>query len=423
MLNLKNLKDYIVNYINLNNKSIIYFGIGTYFYKNSKNEWNYEENQQFPPFLHDYKLKNIDMPILIILIDPSFLNNKPYIVESSNNFLDNSWTNSNKYNNLFESKLGINVISISDYVLWGNNCKEHNIEHNIEQILIELIEYISNPNINSLLFYHEFTGNNNSELEYILKNKTCNFDQNKICIDITKGSDNLLCYFNLSNPVNYPIILTQNFKLKYSNQITMSNIEKINILKKYKKFTIGFNSLYEENINNCIFSKNKVNYLIDKSEEMIICFQIVNFDLMIINLILEYLIPLIRQFYIFKNKKKFGTNMYGIICFNSFKLYLKELNIDHIINNFKLFDYINQNNFDDDNDNDDDDNNNFDNMKEILLNQLYNLLEEILQIILNKYCIPNNTIEEIIINLKIIENKYDLIKIYTHFIDNIKIFI
>ena len=85
-------------------------------------------------------------------------------------------------------------------------------------------------NTNTLLFYHEFTGSNVLMLEQEVKKKATTFNPNKICIDITRGSD-MSCYFNLSNPEFYPIIsLDETNKLKYFNPDILSNNEKINII-------------------------------------------------------------------------------------------------------------------------------------------------------------------------------------------------
>ena len=74
MITLNTLKEYITNFIDTNYSSVLYFSIGSYIPIDKVNKeinnvvnWKFEENQQFPPFIHDLKLKNYDIPILIIL--------------------------------------------------------------------------------------------------------------------------------------------------------------------------------------------------------------------------------------------------------------------------------------------------------------------------------------------------------------------
>ena len=56
---------------------VIYFGVGSNFYPNETNlyefeDWGFKNNQQFPPFLQDFKQKYPEIKILLILIDPAF---------------------------------------------------------------------------------------------------------------------------------------------------------------------------------------------------------------------------------------------------------------------------------------------------------------------------------------------------------------
>jgi hypothetical protein len=412
MINFANLKDIIINYIQSNNSTIIYFAIGSNYYQTASLGWDFRENQQFPPFLHDAKLKFFDTSILIILIDPS-LKEEPYIVKNQGNFLDNSWITNKYHSNLFESNLGISVISISEYISWSVYNEYEQEYYNIQDLIKELAEFISQPDINSLLFYHEFTGKNTILLENIIKNKI-SFDSNKICIDITRGS-NLSCYFNLTDPENYPVIIYEN-KLKYVNPDSLNIYEKIDILKQYKKFTnnFGFTSEINSNENTeCLFSKYQTNYLIDKPEQMILCFQIIKSDLIMFKLLTDGIISLIRQFYTMNNKDNFGMKMYGIpylyTIFNRSNLI--DLNI--IETNLKQIDSINLNKstesrYDE----------KFEQFKNIILEELYNLLMLVLIEILNKYDIELVDIDNFVNCLKIHENKYDLIKIFKNYFNS-----
>ena len=274
VLYLDNLMEYIKNHIK-NNSTIIYFGIGSMFYSNNNNdnnEWEYKNNQQFPPFLCDAKNKFIEINILIILIDPAFeYLISPYIVNDCKNFLYNSWTKSSTFINLYESTLGVSVIYIKKRISWDNLNNDEFF--NIKPLIINLCEFISNPEIDALLFYHEFTGENVIRLEQIIKkskinNQSIEFDNNKICIDITRCAD-LSCYFNLTNPENYPIITFDNNKLKYLNLTNFSNMEIKEIISKHKKFTFDVNN----NDKNIIYKKELEirKYRMNKYPELYTC--------------------------------------------------------------------------------------------------------------------------------------------------------
>jgi hypothetical protein len=443
MISLNNLKDFVLNFINTNNSSVIYFGIGSYYdaYKSNKNinnadivYWKYNENQQFPPFLHDFKLKNIDIPILIVLIDPNFNSEPPYIVDFSNIFLENSWTTSKDFSNLYLSNFQISVIKISDYVMWDfdeinlntnlysnqNSCSNIQKTIDFEKIITELCIHVSEPTSNTLLFYHEFTGKNVISLEYLIKDKISNFNSNKICIDITRGSD-LSCYFNLSNPEFYPIItFDSSSKLKYINPDLLNNFEKNKIINQHKKFTEKF-----YNKSDYVFSQFDENYLFQTPEEIILCFQIIKFDKISLNNILNGILPLIRYLYVCEDNNNINLKMWGI----RHLLLIKKSNnvltnvsdiIDKIIANIKLIMDINDNNdsiytygeYSE---------NNINNIRQKIVDDLFCIMKDLLYSTLIKYEISHLKIDELIENLKILTNKYDIIPNYKTFIANLNI--
>ena len=310
MINLTNLFEYVQNYVD-NNSTIIYIGVGTHFNGSMdpihKREWDIRENQQFPPFLQDAKKKYFDKKILLILIDPAFKETSiPYIVSTSNSFLENSWKDNQSDSNIFESDLGVDVIILNKSITWGSY-KEYEYDkesYDIFDLMIKLCKLISNPQIDSLLFYHEFTGKNPILLEYLIKSHF-NYDDTKICIDISRGAD-LSCYFNLTEPENYPLISNENLnnKLKYINPIKISNNKIKQLYNQYYKFTW--------NKEKCTMSKTETNILIDKPEDMILCFQILKFDNNFLNIIKDSIITMIRQFYTMNEKKNFGSKMWGV---------------------------------------------------------------------------------------------------------------
>lgn len=437
MITLYTLKDHIIKFINTNKSSIIYFSVGSYCHANKYNEelktnirqWGFEENQQIPPFIHDFKFKNLDVPILIILIDPAFNDNPPHIVSSSDNFLDKSWTTSQEFSNLYLSSFELNVIKISDKILWGDKYVKTQTDFNFEKLMIELCEYVSKPSHDSILFYHEFTGMNVISLEHMLRKNTIQFNSNKICIDITRGAD-MSCYFNLSNPEFYPIVTHDELnKLKYINPDMLSNYEKTNIIDRYKKFTSGFN----DNLGDCIFSKFDCNYLFQTPHEIILCFQIIKNDQVILDYISNGVLPLIRYFYVCDENKNFNLKMWGIQHMISLRNYIENkcsteyldhkyttncLNVlNQIIDNIKLIDEINQNEFL----NNPDYNENINFLKNEVIFNLFLIIKEVLVDIIIKYKINIFEVEKLITNLRELKDKYNMIDVYNKFISKLNI--
>lgn len=128
------------------------------------------------------------------------------------------------------------------------------------------------------------------------------------------------CYFNLSNPEFYPVITYDELnKLKYINPDMLSNNDKINIIKQYGKFTIGFNN----NSYDCIFSKSNCNYLHHMPCEMILCFQIIKNDQIMLNYIMNGILPMIRYLYVCDENKNLNLHMWGVSYLFSLKIIFK----------------------------------------------------------------------------------------------------
>jgi hypothetical protein len=420
-LDLGNLLSFIIKFIDSSDSLVIYFGVGTHFYDGENVlEWDDKDNQQFPPFLNDLKIKYFNIPILVILIDPAF-KNEPYLVNKCKNFLQGSWHKSDKYSNLFLSELGVSVITIPNYVFWGQNSEQKEKLHNIEDLLTNLSGYISQPQINSLLFYHEFTGSNPIMLEKIIStNLNGELDLNKICIDITRGSDTS-CYFNLSNPIYYPVISFEDSKLKYHNPNTLTAFEKKNILSKYKKFTTGFYS--GSNVSYNGISKFEKNILFDKPNEMILCFQIINQDNLIIHFLIEGIIPLIRQLYLNEEYNQFIIKN-GINYLNGLAVKKDLFEYENFSNiYFELIDYLNQ--IDTLNilkESYPDYQEKLIKLKEIGLKYLYLILKIVLNFVLTKYDFEQqNNLNECLIDnfvngLESIPDKYEILPMFKNFI-------
>ena len=435
MITLHTLKDYIIKFVNSNDSSVIYFSVGSYCYAIEHNQelktnikhWGFEDNQQLPPFLHDFKFKNLDVPMLIILIDPIFNDEPPYIVSSSDNFLEKSWSISQKFSNLYLSSFGLNVIKISNKILWGDRDIQSQTDFNFEQLIIELCEYVSKPLSNTLLFYHEFTGSNIILLEHLVRKKTILFNPNKICIDITRGAD-MSCYFNLSNPEFYPVITYDELnKLKYINPDLLTNDYKINIIAQYRKFTTGFN----DNSQDCIFSKLNCNYLFQTPNEIILCFQIIKNDQETLNYIMNGILSLIRYLHVCDENKNFNMKMWGIQQLISLKNYIQNksfyldckytttcLNtLNKVIDNIESIEKINQNKLADHPDYSE--NINF--LKNEIIFDLYYIMQEMLINTVIKYQINEFEVKKLITELRELKDKYNMIDVYKKFISKLNI--
>lgn len=421
MINLNNLENWIIKHIDLyaSNPSIIYIGGGTYCSSvndSSDKYWKYEENQQFPPFLHDFKSSNIDIKILVVLIDPAFdSNTAPYIVNSQDQYYSNSWTKSNEYSNLYHSTLDIDVIVIPDKIVWKEKFQKVSETFNFTNFMVNLTNKVIKSNC--LLFYHEFTGSNPIMLEQIVKKKVVDYNSNKICIDITRSSD-MSCYFNLSNPEFYPVILLDrtNNMIKYINPEDLTNNEKNKIISEYKKFTEGF----EVPDSKCEYYKHKTNYLFATNPDIILCFQIIKYDKLIFNIISNGLIPMIRYLYICEDYSNINNKMWGMahlmnlnsiiysnyidetFISNKTEQIQKDLNfIESINSNISLNPYLKEK---------------ISYLKENIISGLFDIIKNILINIVSKYQINVIVIEDFITNLKQLENKYNMIQFYKNFI-------
>lgn len=405
MINFSNILDYIIEFTKQNSSSIIYISVGSEYYSSNQKKWEFHDNQQFPPFINDIKIKYMDTKILIILIDP-MISEIPYIVNTSNSFLENSWKKSDIYENLFESEMGVNVITIKEYITWSNYIEYDNKFFNIKELMINITKFISELSINSLLFYQEYTGNNTIQLEYLIK-KSYNYDDSKICIDITRGAD-LSCYFNLSNPEYYPIIVIDNSKLIYRNPKIMSNEELKSILIEFKKFKFG--SKY------CPFKEKELNYLIDKPDNLILFFQILKFDLISFDILKKCLISMIRQFFTMNTMNNFGTQMWSVKLFPSLKSRFQFItfNIELIESNLAFIDTLNK-----DNDKNKEFEDLFEHTKQHIIDNLLETLYIILKNITIKYDINEFEIDEFIIIIKTLPDKYKLIDIYNSLVTRI----
>ena len=184
---------------------IVYMGVGTHC--NVSPLWNHELNQQMPIFLHDWKINNSDIPVKIILFD-GLANSDPYIVTDTNAYYSDSFIKSPKYSNVYTSDFGLQVYSFALNVKWVNDKFNMGGSYDVTNLVGNIIKKVSDSNF--LFFFHEFTGRNPEMLEYQMK-QMIDYDETKICIDISRGRD-LSCCVNFLEPENYPLIV-QNEKI------------------------------------------------------------------------------------------------------------------------------------------------------------------------------------------------------------------
>jgi hypothetical protein len=226
---------YTVLFSNIDEKMpcVIYMGIGTHC--NDPLRWDVPQNrclnQQFPCFLHDWKISNLDVPIKIILFDAE-TKSKPYIVTDRSSFCNGSFVQDDKFSNVYNSEFGIQVYSFPTNVKWKNDRYNLNGSYDITELLLKIVQKVSACNY--LFFFHEFTGRNPQDLEIEIK-KMFDYDDQKICIDISRGRD-LSCCVNFYEPENYPLIEKDEINLiKWLNPKNISFDKKRLLIDNFSK--------------------------------------------------------------------------------------------------------------------------------------------------------------------------------------------
>ncbi len=249
-INIEELPNYLVSKVS-REPTVIYFGVGSEFLLKTTDKnvptksWEPHENQQFPLFLHDFKLDNMQVKIILVLIDMD-MSQVPYIVNEPGKFYSDTW-NKTPYNNLYISDYNIEVITIKECIGWEDTKTIFSSFKlfDIRNTLTDICEFVVETN--TLLFYHEFTGNNTIRLEHEIIKRFDRFDSKKICIDITRGSDNS-CFFDMSKPESYPIIVIEGGQLRH---LSFDNIE-----SEYKKYIVK-KYFFETNQNNNLYDKKE----------------------------------------------------------------------------------------------------------------------------------------------------------------------
>jgi hypothetical protein len=240
---------------------VIYMGTGTHFNKYEKDTWDFNLNQQFPAFLHDFKLANITVPIKIILFDKACT--IPYIVTDNISFFSNTFVKNNYFSNVYSSEFGITVYNFSINVTWLNDEYYNNNENlDITNIICEIIKKVNNSN--HLFFFHDFAGRNPQNLEFEMENMV-ELNKNKICIDISRGRD-LSCCVNFNEPENYPLIKIKNNKILWLNPDMVGQSKCLKVKNKFKQTAINIECPYNNKntfdyfIFRQVLNKNKIIY-------------------------------------------------------------------------------------------------------------------------------------------------------------------
>jgi hypothetical protein len=158
------------------------------------------------------KINYPDIPIKIILFDQAEKSD-PYIITDPSSFFAGSFLTNERYSNVYKSEFGIEVYSFPMNVNWFNDSFNKEGYYDITGLIIDIVKNVSDTNY--LFFFHEFTGRNPENLEHEIK-KLIIFDENKVCIDITRGRD-LSCCVNFSEPENYPLIDLNNKNISWIN--------------------------------------------------------------------------------------------------------------------------------------------------------------------------------------------------------------
>jgi len=205
---------------------IIYMGVGTHC---NAPPWDSEFNQQMPIFLHDWKINNSDVPVKIILFD-GLTKSVPYIVTDTSAYYSDSFIADSKYCNVYKSEFGIEVYSFALNVKWLNDKFNINGEYDITNLVANIVKKVSE--LNYLFFFHEFTGRNPESLECQIKGMV-DYDEKKVCIDISRGRD-LSCCVNFAEPENYPLISLDGGVMSWINPKLISFDKRKFLIDKFK---------------------------------------------------------------------------------------------------------------------------------------------------------------------------------------------
>ncbi len=293
-LNINLIPETIYNKVS-SGPTIVYFGVGSEFNPRDPNSmqldennnqnrlgatpWEPNKNQQFPLFLQNFKYRNPDINILIILID-MVMSERPFIVTESDRFYSGDWANDG-YSNVFESRdNNITVCTFRETLSYSDDKN-----YNPIPILLQSIQLVMAHN--SLLFYHDFSGINSYVIDSLIRKSLQEVPvedyRNKICIDISRGMEGD-CFPSMDSPHLYPIIKREG-SLIHLDPRNLSPIEKTRL---YQKFYTSTNT-------EIMYNRYKVELFDEENIDLILFEQLKHLNEVEIYRVSNGVFPIIRQ--------------------------------------------------------------------------------------------------------------------------------
>ena len=274
--------DFTLSYIcsRFNKPNLIYIGIGTASNKTSFS--SKRENQQFPVFLENIKIKYPELPVICILIDPNLEYPLTCIQSPINNGnISNSWEINKKNESLeiYENRSkNILIISIKDFIVYydhDNQSGHYGFTDEYKDITMFIESIIElNAYDNGSTIFNDFSGKNFLNFNKYINNKYLKYqDRFVIGLDHNEYGG---CFPNLELP---------EYQVKAYIDKDMSDIRVFNSVK----YSDNPDDFYSELV------KNKV----EKCD--IINIQLKYIYIGQIEFFLKYVMTLYRQYHMIKN--------------------------------------------------------------------------------------------------------------------------
>ncbi len=294
--------------------TIVYFGVGSEFnpgsefnlesesnlseVNNTSNQqnvtpWTPAKNQQFPLFLQNFKFKNPDVELLIVLIDP-VISKIPFVVQETSSWYSGTFVKKSGVSNLFESdEFKITVCTIKKHVGFG---KENVNEYSVFNMLTDCANLVIEND--GLMFYHDFSGNNPSiaskAVSKYFQHLPKELYNSKICIDFSHGHEGD-CFPSLDQPYLYPIISKEEY-LIYTNPQNIKPYDKIRIFNKFNQSQkISDTSEIPVILDTQNISEFKINLFEEPDIDLLLYIQVKNLNKLEIESLKNSVFPILRQ--------------------------------------------------------------------------------------------------------------------------------
>lgn len=375
--------------------TIIYFGVGSEFdpkepnsintENNNQNQikispWEPSKNQQFPLFLQNFKYRNPDVNILIILID-MVMSERPFVVRENERFYSGDWKNY-PYSNVFQSEQNnITVCTFRETLSYTDNNNYNPISMLVQSIQLVLVH-------DSLLFYHDFSGINSYIVDNLVRKNLQGVSledyRNKICIDISRGLEGN-CFPSMDSPHLYPVLKREG-SLIHVDPRNLSPIEKTR--------------LYQKTCTDIMSDDYKVELFCEENVDLILFEQLKYLNQVEIYRISNAIFPIIRQLPNLDDKPlpkfEYAIGFLDSLSSDYPEIMDQYLNIKRLIGNSK-------------------DSQELVEIKIKLKELAYDIIEIFMNTISRDYGISNDTIYELYNKLKTHPNLYQLSTIYKDF--------